>query len=139
MIDASWFEGSMLDNSYVAWMYYLLGALGLFIVWWRITQGIRWSTVRRVLRVLMLIALVCPFSIGEDFEQTMAPATLMMLLETVFGGAEGFSRVGPSWLGFMAFGLVVALLWDGVCRYWQHRKRVREKHSHEPVGNAESA
>lgn len=136
MIDASWFEGSMLDNPHVAWMYYLLGALGLFIFWWRITRGIGWSTVRRVLRSVMLVALVCPFSIGEDHTE-MAPATLMMLMETVFGGQEGFSRVGPSWLGFLAFGVVVALLWDGACRYWLHRKRVKEEHTH--TAEAETA
>lgn len=138
MIDASWFEGSMLDNPRVAWTYYILGALGMFAFWWRITRGISWSPVRRVLRVVMLIALVCPFSIGEDY-QAMAPATLMMLMETIFGGPDGFDRVGPSLLGFLAFGLVIALLWDGACRLWHHRQRAKNEHAHEAAAEAEGA
>jgi hypothetical protein len=128
MIDASWFEGSMLDSAGVAWGYYLLGVLGLCAFWWRITRSIRWSAVRRVLRTVMLVAMLCPFSIGEGYPD-MAPAVLMVLMETVFGGAEGFSRVGPTFLGFLAFGAVLGLVWDGLCRAWQYFRRSKSEQS----------
>lgn len=127
MIDSAWFDGSILENARVAWAYYLLGVVGLYAFWWRITHPIGWSLVRRILRAVMLVAMVCPFSVGEGYLD-MAPAVLMVLLETVFDGPTGFQRVGPTFLGFLAFGTVLALVWDTLCRLWQHYR-----HSASPV------
>lgn len=132
MIDSSWFDGSMLESAGVAWGYYLLGVTGLYAFWWRITRPIGWSVVRRVLRAVMLVAMLCPFSVAEGY-MDMAPAVLMVLMETVFDGAEGFNRVGPTFLGFLAFAAVVAVVWDIVCRIWHHTRR--PKVSQHPSAN----
>lgn len=124
MIDSSWFDGSILESAGVAWGYYLLGVAGLFAFWWRITRPIRWSLVRRVLRTVMLVAMLCPFSVGEGYLD-MAPAVLMVLMETVFGGLEGFNRVGPTFVGFLAFAVVIAVVWDILCRLWQYSRRAK--------------
>lgn len=122
MIDSSWFDGSILESAGVAWTYYLIGVAGLFAFWWRITRPIRWSLVRRVLRAVMLVAMLCPFSVGEGYLD-MAPAVLMVLMETLFEGLEGFNRVGPTFLGFLAFAAVMAVVWDVLCRVWHYARR----------------
>lgn len=116
---SAWFDGSILENARVAWAYYLLGVAGLYAFWWRITRPIGWTLVRRILRAVMLVALVCPFSVGEGYLD-MAPAVLMVMLETVFDGLTGFQRVGPTFLGFLVFGAVMALVWDTLCRLWAY-------------------
>ncbi len=98
------------DNLTLAWIYYLLGAAGLMLVGWRITRWISRPFLRHQCLVMMLVLLVCPFSVGEGYPQ-MAPALLMLAMETVFEGGEAFFRVGPTLIGttltvMLVFGLV---------------------------------
>lgn len=111
----------MLESSFIAWCYYLAASLGLFAFWWRLTRGISNSKLQRSLRALVAVMLVCPFSIAEGYSD-MAPAFLMMAMETVFEGPEAFLRVGPTLLGVMFFALVAALVWD-----WYLGRRALQK------------
>ncbi len=101
----------MLESSFVAWCYYLIGALGLFAFWWRLTAGIKNSKLQRSLRAVMAVMLVCPYSIGDEYND-MAPAFLMLAMETVFEGFAAFLRVGPTLLGVMLLAVILALAWD---------------------------
>lgn len=101
----------MLESSLVAWCYYLVGALGLFAFWWRLTRAISLSKLQRSLRAVMAVMLICPFSIADGYSD-MAPAFLMMAMETVFEGPEAFLRVGPTLLSVMLFAGLAALAWD---------------------------
>ncbi len=101
----------MLDSSFVAWCYYLLGATGLFVFWWRLTRDITMAKLQRSLRAAAAALLVCPFSIGDGYAD-MAPAILMVAMETVFEGTDSFFRGGPTLLGSAALAIVAALLWD---------------------------
>jgi hypothetical protein len=105
----------MLDSSFVAWCYYLLGAAGLFAFWWRITRDISMTKLQRSLRAAVAALLVCPFSIGDGYAD-MAPAILMVAMETVFEGVESFFRGGPTLLASAALAIVGALLWDEYLR-----------------------
>lgn len=114
----------MLESSSAAWGYYLLGAAGLYAVWWRFTLWINWSLVRRVLRAVMLVILVCPFSVGEGYLD-MAPAVLMALMEMVFEGEGAFYRAGSALLIWMGIAATLAVLFDVASRFW--KKQPAEK------------
>ncbi|MGH1373907.1 MAG: hypothetical protein ACRBBW_17845 [Cellvibrionaceae bacterium] len=101
----------MLESSFLAWCYYLIGVLGLFAFWWRLTRGITILKLQRSLRAGMMAMLICPFSIADGYSD-MAPAFLMMAMETVFEGPEAFLRVGPTLLVVLALSIVAALIWD---------------------------
>ncbi|NIB44431.1 hypothetical protein HBA55_32885 [Pseudomaricurvus alkylphenolicus] len=107
----------------LAWGAYLAGALGLMIVWWHMTAAVKRDWLRPLLRVFMAALLLCPYSIGEDYTQ-MAPAILMVLMETIFEGGEAFNRVGPTLLGVVGAALVVTV----VCQLiWRQRRRKAEQ------------
>ena len=105
----------MLESSFVAWSYYLLGAAGLYAFGWKITSGITFTRLQRPLRAAMAVLLLCPFSIGEGFGD-MAPAFLMLAMESVFEGGEAFMRVGPTLIGLMLLAMVMSLVWDEYLR-----------------------
>ena len=105
----------MLENSWIGWGYYLLAVAGLFAVWWRITMPLPWSSLRVGLRAAVLALMVCPFSVGDGYTE-MAPAVLMVAMETVFEGFESFFRAGPTLLIVVAVVTVLALLLDQLRR-----------------------
>lgn len=111
----------MLDSTLVAWSYYLIAAAGLWAFCWYATRGVRWPALKRVLRVVAAILLFCPFSIGDGYND-MAPAILMVLMETVFEGSEAFMRVGPTLVGALAIGIVISLVWDFIVQRYKKRK-----------------
>ena len=105
----------MLESSLIAWSYYLLGAVGLFAFWWKITSGISMTRLQRPLRAAVAVLLLCPFSIGEGYGD-MAPAFLMLAMESVFEGGEAFMRVGPTLIGLTLLAVVLSLVWDEYLR-----------------------
>ncbi len=100
----------MLESTWVAWVYYLAGALGLLLFWWRLTRVLTPVLLRRILRAVMVGVLLCPYSIGEGYSD-QAPAFLMVLLETLFEGTDAFFRGGPTLLGAIAFAIVISIIW----------------------------
>tara|TARA_B100000446_G_scaffold52578_4_gene48705 strand:+ start:4366 stop:4755 length:390 start_codon:yes stop_codon:yes gene_type:complete len=118
----------MLQSSLVAWCYYLLGAAGLMACFWWLTKGLQSSRLRRSLRVAVAIMLVCPFSVGDGYAD-MAPAILMMAMETVFEGSEAFLRVGPALFGLTLLGVLLTLALDQYLRL-QRVKKVAEEDLH---------
>ncbi len=129
----------MLQSSLVAWCYYLLGAAGLMACFWWLTTGVTSTRLRRCLRVAVAIMLVCPFSVGEGYAD-MAPAILMVAMETVFEGSEAFLRVGPTLFGLTLLGVLLTLAVDQYLRVQKVKKALEEdlhRHRDELLAEAE--
>ncbi len=111
----------MLENSWIGWGYYLLAAAGLFAVWWRMTMPLPWARLRLGLRAAVLALMVCPFSVGEGYVE-MAPAVLMVAMETVFEGVDSFYRAGPTLVTAVVVVTVLALLLDQLFRHFLRKR-----------------
>ncbi len=99
------------ENYHLAWIYYLLSVVGIMLVWFRMTRGIKLQPVRGGLRVLAAALLLFPFSVGEGYFQ-LAPGILMVILETAFEGTEAFNRVGDSMTQVVSAALIASLLYS---------------------------
>jgi len=113
------------------WIIYLVGAIGLLVVWWFITRKIRIKLLRDILRLSAATFLLVPFPVLNQ-EQYWAPAFGMSVLEEVFGQAEGFSRAGIPiliiWFLVIGFYLLVDMLWQRFVT-----KRLAAKAEHEEL------
>ena len=108
------------ENYVIAWGFYLLGGLGLFAFWCWLTESLANSSVKLVLRLLMLVMIMFPFNIGGGYEE-LAPGFLMLLLETVFEGPDAFFRVGTPMLTALFVTMVLATAFELFTR--QRRRR----------------
>ncbi len=70
----------------IGWLAYILSVMGLLIVTWRLFRGVRWSYLRGLIQVSVLVFLATP-AIGDA--QYWAPAWIIAALELLFGGIEG--------------------------------------------------
>lgn len=97
----------------VSWLIYLVGVLGAIVVWWMITRKIPYLLLRNILRFNAAVILLVPYPI-LGYEQLMAPAFIMSLLEWLFSDV-GFLRSGTvvivAVLVVNVSYLVLALLW----------------------------
>ncbi len=109
------------EDYVTTWIMYLIGAIGLLVVWWFITRKIRIKLLRDILRLSAATLLLVPFPVLHQ-EQFWAPALGMSLLEAVFGQSQGFSRAGIPVLIILFFVIGFYLLADTL---WQ---RYRRKH-----------
>lgn len=103
----------------VSWGLYLLGVLGLMIVWWVMTQRIRLGWLRNMLRITVLVALLMPYPVPEQ-EAFLAPALMMTFVEGLFFEKYGFAHAGiPLVLAIVLANilyLVVDLSWQALRR-----------------------
>jgi len=60
----------------IAWLVYLLSSIGLMVVFWRCTRGLTWRRTRRVMRIVVAVALLTPMNIVAD-GLWLAPAFLV--------------------------------------------------------------
>lgn len=91
----------------IAWVLYLLSALGLVIVFWRMTRRLTWRRTRRSLRAMTAVVLFTPMNIIED-EFWLAPAYLVGLYDIALGNFDKALEVGSYMLA--AFVLMVAVI-----------------------------
>lgn len=77
----------------LVWAGYLVGALGCFLVWLRMTRNVRWLWLRRLLQMSAVAVLFTPWSVrmGED---ELAPALMVSLFDSLLQGPEAFFRAG---------------------------------------------
>lgn len=71
----------------IAWLLYLVGALGVTIVLWRMTRNIKLRRTRRSLRALIAVILFTPINIGQG-SIWLAPAYLVGAYDWVLGEYE---------------------------------------------------
>lgn len=103
----------------LSWGLYLLGALGLMVVWWRMTGWLRPPALRNVLRISAAVALVMPYPVPGQ-EAFLAPALMMTFLEGLFFEEYGFSHAGIPLILAVVIANIVYLLADLV---WQLYRR----------------
>lgn len=71
----------------IAWLLYLVGALGVTIVLWRMTKNIKLRRTRRSLRALIAVVLFTPINISSG-SIWLAPAYLVGAYDWVLGEYE---------------------------------------------------
>ncbi len=67
-----------------AWLLYLLAALGIVLVSWRLTRRFTMRRTRRTIRSLIVVILFTPINIGQD-SLWLAPAYLVGAYDWVLG------------------------------------------------------
>lgn len=99
----------------IAWIIYLIGALALLAVVWRITRG-----ARREWRHLLLVsagALLLtpgPMAVGEAL--LLAPGLFVLVLDGLFDTLANASRSGLIILGVWLVALVLSLVYQLLVR-----------------------
>ncbi|WP_250658414.1 hypothetical protein [Alkalimarinus coralli] len=98
----------IVSQSYlIAWGCYLLSAIGLIIVFWRMTRSIPYKDLTKILRLVVVVLLLTPVDIGLD-AKWFAPAYLVGGYEWVIGNTHLAVKAGMHLLG--ALTLLTALL-----------------------------
>lgn len=100
----------------ITWAIYLAGALGLIMVWWRITRPIPWYTIRQAFRVLFAAPILVPVPVLAGATD-WAPALFVLMLDSLLAQDADTARVFPYLIYALVLGLV-ALVIDGLFRYW---------------------
>ncbi len=97
-----------------AWVFYLLSATGLIMIFWRITRGVRWRRTRRTSRALVAVLLLTPINIVEG-ESWLAPAYLVGAYDWVLGQNERALEAGM-YLAWAFAILITVILLESVLR-----------------------
>lgn len=98
----------MENSGYIlAWLVYLISALGLVIVFWRMTRSLSWRRVRRGLRAMAVAVLFTPINASDD-GLWLAPAYLVGLYDWVQGYTDKAAEAGAFML--YAFVLMVGVI-----------------------------
>ncbi|TLX53069.1 MFS transporter [Stutzerimonas nosocomialis] len=99
------------QNEYLlAWALYGVGALGLLLVWFRMTRPL-WRWLREPLRLVVAVLLFTP-TIVDPARELFAPAIAITALDVLFKiGNNAWRAVADLALyGLIAFGLYLALV-----------------------------
>ncbi len=107
------------DDYTYAWSLYVCGAIGLLIVFWRMTRWISIDMLREPLRLIACVGLLFPFPVEKGLHD-WAPALLMFAFESVFAGMESAARTGSPLLTVCIFVLVVIGIPQ---QWWLYRRR----------------
>lgn len=113
----------MLDHTEYtfAWIAYLLSALGLMAVWWRMTRILPWKGLQQLLRLLVAAPLLIPAPVAEGSSE-WAPALFVLLFDMTLVEGTDPQRALPFILYALILGLLM-LVADGLFRHWQGKKR----------------
>lgn len=104
----------------LAWGVYLLGALALWVCWWRLTAWLPFVLVRQVLRALLVAVLIAPAPVIVG-EPGQAPAAVLLLLDKYLAGEQPSLRA----LENLGLAFVLALVYVAVemgLRFWWSRR-----------------
>lgn len=91
----------------IAWLLYLVGAVGITIVCWRMTRNIKLRRTRRSLRAFIAVILFTPINIGQS-GIWLAPAYLIGAYDWVLGEVDRAQLAGMFIAA--AYGLVVLMI-----------------------------
>ncbi|MCG8535575.1 MAG: hypothetical protein MI808_10815 [Pseudomonadales bacterium] len=112
----------MLESSeYVlAWLAYLLSAVGVLAVWWRVTRFIPWMPLKQLLRVLVAAPMLIPAPVAEGALE-WAPALFVLLFDITLV-KEGDPLRGLAFVLYAQFIGLLVLVADGLIRYWWSKR-----------------
>lgn len=106
----------MMTTGYtIAWLVYVVGALALLAVTWRITRSAR-REWRHLLLVTVAALLLTPGPIVVEDQLFLAPALFVMVLDALFDTLASASRSGLILLGVWLVALVLSLVYQLVVR-----------------------
>ena len=91
----------------IAWLIYLIGAVGITVVFWRMTRNIKLRRTRRSIRALLAVILYTPINIGQS-GLWLAPAYLIGAYDWVLGEVERAQLAGLFLSA--AYGLVILMI-----------------------------
>lgn len=112
------------QNEYiVTWAVYYGGALGLLLVWWRLTKLLPWVPLKQLLRVLVAAAVLVPAPVDAD-SVALAPALFVLLFDLILIQEGDALRASIYLLYGVVLGLI-ALIIDGLVRLVIRRVRSR--------------
>jgi len=110
------------QNEYlVTWAVYYGAALGVLLVWWRMTKPIPWVPLKQLLRVLLAAAVLVPAPVDSQSIE-LAPALFVLLFDLLLIQEGGALRASVYLLYGVVLGLV-ALIIDGLIRMVWRRAR----------------
>lgn len=101
-----------------AWLVYLLAALGIVWVSWRITRNLKLRRTRRSLRALIAVILFTPINIGQH-STWLAPAYLVGAYDWVLGDYQRAQMAGL-YLGAAFLLFILLILLESVLRRLFH-------------------
>lgn len=79
----------------IAWIAYLVGALGCLAVWWRMTRSFGQGLPRRCLRTIAACVILAPAMSNPDMDY-LGPALLICLFDVLsHGSVEAMQRTAP--------------------------------------------
>lgn len=110
------------QNEYlVTWAVYYGAALGVLLVWWRMTKPIPWVPLKQLLRVLLAAVVLVPAPVDSQSVE-LAPALFVLLFDLLLIQEGDASRAAVYLLYGIVLGLVVLII-DGLIRQVWHRVR----------------
>jgi energy-coupling factor transporter transmembrane protein EcfT len=98
-----------------AWGVYLLSAVMLIVVFWRMTRGLRLRRTRRSLRALVGVLLLTPINISMDGGVWLAPAYLVGGYDWVLGHTDKAFQAGV-YIASAYVLLIVVVMLESVMR-----------------------
>ena len=93
-----------------AWAVYLISALVMIAVFWRMTRNLKLRRTRRSLRVLVAVLLLTPINIATDASIWLAPAYLVGAYDWVLGHTDKALQAGVYIAAAYALMIVVVRL-----------------------------
>lgn len=110
----------MFENDYpLAWSIYLLGALGGFLVWWRLTRWM-WRYLREPLWILGAALLLTPTLMDAE-RGFQAPAIAITAMELVFGMGDSAWRAVSDLVLSLLIGLAIYLVFVAARWFWRRQ------------------
>lgn len=94
-----------LSSYTIAWLVYLLSAVGAMIIFWRLTRNLKWRRTRRVMRIIVAVTLLTPMNIVSG-GLWLAPAFLV----AAYAMAQSHMDTVQQALGVMAGAVGVMVL-----------------------------
>lgn len=101
-----------------AWLIYLLAALGLTCVFWRMTRGMKLRRSRRTLRSIFAVVLFTPINIGQG-ALWLAPAFLVGAYDWVLGDYLR-AQIAGIYIAAAFMFLILLILLESVMRRLLH-------------------
>lgn len=114
----------MTSFSLYLWLFYVLSAIGLLYLWWRLVRYVRTRFLRDALLGFLIVLLFTPW-FAQSEQSALAPAIFILLHESLFAGTANIWRtLAPISFGYLLF---VGLL--SLCYWIIHRVTLNSEQS----------